>query len=65
VTMRVSPGAQQYVERLIERLRRQVADLRRLERTGAAADELRRRRRTIARLQEELAAVVRHTVSTA
>ena len=61
----MSGGAQHHVERLLERLRRQVADLRRLGRTGATADELRRRRMTIARLQEELAAVVRHTVSTA
>jgi hypothetical protein len=47
------------LDRLIAHLRGQVAELRRLERDGAAADELAERGRVIVRLQERLAYVVR------
>jgi len=51
------------LDRLIAHLRGQVAELRRLEREGAAAEELADRKRLIARLQERLAYVVRDLVS--
>ena len=47
------------LDRLIAHLRGQVAELRRLEREGAAVEELAERGRLIARLQERLAYVVR------
>jgi hypothetical protein len=47
------------LDRLIAHLRGQVAELRRLEGDGAAADELAERKRVINRLQERLAYVVR------
>ncbi len=51
------------LDRLIAHLRGQVAELRRLETAGAAADELAERRRLILRLQERLAYVVRDLVT--
>jgi hypothetical protein len=47
------------LDRLIAHLRGQVAELRRLEREGAPAEELAERKRLIFRLQERLAYVVR------
>ena len=47
------------LDRLIAHLRGQVAELRRLEREGAGAEELAERGRLIIRLQERLAYVVR------
>jgi hypothetical protein len=47
------------LDRLIAHLRGQVAELRRREREGAAAEELAERGRLILRLQERLAYVVR------
>jgi hypothetical protein len=47
------------LDRLIAHLRGQVAELRRLEREGAGADDIAERRRLILRLQERLAYVVR------
>jgi hypothetical protein len=47
------------LDRLIAHLRGQVAELRRLEREGAAQDEVAERRRVIVRLQEHLAHTVR------
>lgn len=47
------------LDRLIAHLRGQVAELRRLEREGAAQDEVAERRRVIVRLQEHLAHKVR------
>ena len=43
------------LERLIAHLRGQVAELRRLEREGAAPEEVAQRKRLILRLQEHLA----------
>jgi hypothetical protein len=51
------------LDRLIAHLRGQVAELRRREREGAAAEELTERRRVIIRLQERLAYVVRDLLS--
>lgn len=50
------------LDRLIAHLRAQVAELRRLERDGAARDEVADRRRLIHRLQEHLAYAVRDLV---
>jgi hypothetical protein len=47
------------LDRLIAHLRAHVAELRRLERDGADARDLERRRLTIARLQDQLANAVR------
>ena len=47
------------LDRLIAHLRAQVAELRRREQAGAAADEVAERKRLIMRLQEQLAYVVR------
>jgi hypothetical protein len=47
------------LDRLIAHLRTDVAELRRLEREGAAAEEVAERRRLIFRLQEHLAYAVR------
>jgi hypothetical protein len=47
------------LERLMARLREQVAELRRLEREGAPQEEVGGRRRLIARLQDDLAYAVR------
>ena len=47
------------LDRLIAHLRGQVAELRRLEREGAAADQLVDRKRLILRLQEHVAYAVR------
>ena len=47
------------LDRLIAHLRTHVAELRRLEREGAGADELAERKRLIVRLQEHLARAVR------
>jgi hypothetical protein len=47
------------LDRLIARLRGQVAELRRLEREGAAQDEVANRRHLIMRLQEHLSDTVR------
>ncbi len=46
---------QRTLDRLIARLRGQVAELRRLDRDGAPLEELAERRRLILRLQERLA----------
>ena len=51
------------LDRLIAHLRGQVAELRRLEREGAAPEELAERKHLIARLQERLAYVVRDLLS--
>ena len=51
------------LDRLIAHLRGQVAELRRLEREGAGAEELAERKRLIVRLQERLAYVVRDLLS--
>jgi hypothetical protein len=50
-------------ERLIAHLRGQVAELRRLEREGAAADEVAERKRLILRLQKHVAYAVRGSSS--
>jgi hypothetical protein len=47
------------LDRLIAHLRGQVAELRRLEREEAGADDIAERQRLILRLQERLAYVVR------
>jgi hypothetical protein len=47
------------LDRLIAHLRAQVAELRRLEGEGAAAEELADRRRLIIRLQDSLSYAVR------
>jgi hypothetical protein len=47
------------INRLMAHLRAHVAELRRLERTGAAPEEVADHRRLILRLQEHLAYVVR------
>ena len=51
------------LDRLIAHLRGQVAELRRLEREGAADEALAERKRLILRLQERLAYVVRDLVT--
>ena len=51
------------VERLIAHLRGQVAELRRLERDGAAREEIAERRRLIGRLQQHLGYAVRDLVT--
>jgi hypothetical protein len=51
------------LDRLIAHLRGQVAELRRLERDGAAQEEVAERRRLIIRLQEHLARTVRALLS--
>ena len=51
------------LDRLIAHLRGQVAELRRLEREGAAQEDVAARRRLIMRLQEHLAYVVRDLLS--
>ena len=50
---------QRTLDRLIAHLRGQVAELRRLEREGAAPDDIAERKRLVLRLQERLAYVVR------
>jgi hypothetical protein len=47
------------LDRLIAHLRGQVAELRRLEREGAGADQVAERKRLILRLQEHVAYAVR------
>jgi hypothetical protein len=47
------------LDRLMAHLRGQVAELRRLERDGAAAEEVAERKRLILHLQEHLAYAVR------
>ena len=47
------------LDRLIAHLRAQVTELRRLERAGAAPEEVAERKRLILRLQEHLAYAVR------
>jgi hypothetical protein len=47
------------LDRLIAHLRGQVSELRRLEREGAAADQVAERKRLILRLQEHVAYAVR------
>jgi hypothetical protein len=51
------------LERITTHLRAQVAELRRLERAGAAERELEERRRLIARLQAHLAGLVRRALA--
>ena len=51
---------QRQADRLIERIRTRVAELRRLEQARADRGELARRRREIARLQRQLARLVNH-----
>jgi len=50
---------QRTLDRLIAHLRGQVSELRRLEREGAAAEDLAERKRLILRLQERLSHTVR------
>jgi hypothetical protein len=49
-----------HADRLLAQIRAGVTELRRLERTGTEELELRRRRRTIAELQSQLARFVSH-----
>jgi hypothetical protein len=49
-----------HADRLLAQIRAGVAELQRLERTGTDELELRRRRRTIAELQRQLARFVSH-----
>jgi hypothetical protein len=49
-----------HADRLLAQIRAEVAELQRLERTGTNELELRRRRRTIAELQWQLARFVSH-----
>ncbi|MDX6412057.1 MAG: hypothetical protein QOE91_1573 [Gaiellaceae bacterium] len=49
-----------HADRLLAHIRAGVAELQRLERTGTNELELRRRRRTIAKLQWQLARLVSH-----
>ena len=49
-----------HADRLLAQIRAGVAELQRLERTGTDELELRRRRRTIAELQWQLARFVSH-----
>ena len=49
-----------HADRLLARIRAGVAELQRLERTGTDELELRRRRRTIAKQQWQLARFVSH-----
>jgi hypothetical protein len=51
------------LDRLIARLRGHVAELRRLEREGAAQEDVAERRRLIMRLQQQLAHAVRDLLS--
>ena len=51
------------IDRIIAHLRTHVTDLRRLEREGAAPDELARRRRLISQLQAHLSYAVRDLLS--
>jgi hypothetical protein len=51
------------LDRLIVHLRSHVAELRRLEREGAGADEVTERRRVIRLLQDRLAYAVRDLLS--
>jgi hypothetical protein len=51
------------LERITMHLRAQVAELRRLERAGAAPGELEGRRELIARLQSHLAGLVRSALA--
>ena len=51
------------LDRLIAHIRGQVAELRRLEDEGAAAEDIAERRRLIVRLQERLAYSVRDVLS--
>jgi hypothetical protein len=51
------------LDRLIAHIRGQVAELRRLEDEGAAAEDIAERRRLIMRLQERLAYSVRDVLS--
>jgi hypothetical protein len=50
---------QRRLDRLLAHLRGQVAELRRLERAGAAPEEVAERKRLILRLQKHLAYAVR------
>ncbi|HET6868332.1 MAG TPA: hypothetical protein VFH80_20620 [Solirubrobacteraceae bacterium] len=54
---------QRTLDRLIAHLRGQVAELRQLERRGAAPEEVAERKRLILRLQEHLAHAVRDWVA--
>jgi hypothetical protein len=51
------------LDRLIAHLRGQVAELRRLEREGAAPEDIAERKRLVLRLQERLSYVVRDLLS--
>lgn len=51
------------LDRLIAHLRAHVAELRRMERDGAAAEDVAERKRLVMRLQDQLAYVVRELVS--
>ena len=50
---------QRTLDRLLDHLRGQVAELRRLEHEGGAPDDIAERRRLILRLQDRLSYVVR------
>jgi hypothetical protein len=54
---------QRTLDRLIAHLRGQVAELRRLEGEGAAAEDIAERKRLILRLQERLSYVVRELLN--
>lgn len=51
------------LEQITTQLRAHVAELHRLERVGAASDQLEERRKLIARLQGQLAELVRSAVA--
>ena len=51
------------LDRLMTQLRRQVTELRRLEREGSPQEEVVQRRRLIMRLQDDLATAVRDLLS--
>jgi hypothetical protein len=57
----MTPQAEQrQANRLLQRIRARVAELRRLERARADRSELRRRRREITELQWQLARLISH-----
>ena len=55
---------EQTLDRLMAHLRGQVAELRRLERNGAAPEEVADRKRLILRLQDHLGYAVRRLLDT-
>ena len=55
-----SPPEQHQADRLLQRIRARVAELRRLEQVRADRNDLRRRRREITELQWQLARFISH-----